>query len=88
MKITENAHKQFQLDLNKRNKPGSGIRIFTSGSCCFPTLEMDIVDKACAGDKIITVDDLDFFFGGEAKEIRGKLTIDYTEGNYKFGIAR
>ena len=88
MKVTESARKQFNQKLAHLDSPGTGVRIYTTSGCCFPTLLMDVGDQAHIGDKLMTVEEIDFFIADEAKQIINKLIIDFTDDQFKFGLGR
>ena len=84
MKVTDNAIKQLQQELNQLDTPGSGIRIFTTSGCCGPSLQMNVSKLANSNDQIIVIDEVNFFIDPEAVILITSLTIDFINGRFKF----
>ncbi|NWJ51234.1 MAG: hypothetical protein HXX14_10245 [Bacteroidetes bacterium] len=83
MKVTENAIAQFKNAIEQYNTLGCGVRLFTSSGCCSPALQMDIVNQVSVGDKILSINEVDFFVEPQADEMLSEVTIDFRENSFK-----
>ncbi len=84
MKVTDNAIKQFKSAIEQYNTPGSGIRLFAESGCCGPAIQMNIVNHLSVGDKIVTINGVDFFVESKAEQMLTGVTIDFRDKNFKF----
>ena len=83
MKVTEQAIEQFKNAIEQYNTPGCGVRLFTSSGCCGPALQMDIVNQLSVGDKMVSINDVDFFVEAQADQMLAEVTIDFRENSFK-----
>ena len=83
MKVTDNAAKQFKNAIEQYDVPGSGIRLFAGKGCCGPAIQMSVVNRASAGDKIINLDGVEFFVESEADQMLSEGIIDFRDENFK-----
>lgn len=83
MKVTEQAIERLKIAIEQYNIPGCGVRLFTSSGCCGPALQMDIVNQLSAGDKMVSIHDIDFFVEPQADEMLAEVTIDFRENGFK-----
>ena len=89
MKITEQALAQFKNAIHENDTPGAGIRLFVSAGCCGPAIQMSIEEHLSAGDKMLTINSVDFFIESQAEQMLSNITIDYRDDNFKLdGLKR
>lgn len=83
MKVTDNAIKQFKNAIEQYDLPGSGIRLFKGSGCCGPAIQISVVNHPSAGDKVVTINDIDFFVESHADQMLTEVTIDFRDENFK-----
>jgi len=64
------------------------IEIYEPALCCStgacgPALQMSIEDHLSAGDKMLTIEDVDFFIESQAEQILSDITIDFRDNSFK-----
>ena len=83
MKVTAQALEQLKEAVTQYNVPGAGVRIFSAQGCCGPALQMSIEDHLSAGDKMLTIENVDFFIESQAEQMLSDITIDFRENSFK-----
>jgi Fe-S cluster assembly iron-binding protein IscA len=83
MKITEQAQIEFKKALEEFNQPGAGIRVFSTQSCCGPSIQMDISTQAGVNETIISIDELDFYAATDLLPMLENITIDYGNNGFR-----
>jgi len=83
MNATPQALDQLKKTLNSEENPLAGIRISTQQGCCGPALQMAVTEKASTGDKVITIDSVNFFISSQAEGMIEGVTVDYGSDGFK-----
>ena len=83
MKITDEALFQFKSAISEHSSMGSAIRFFTATGCCGPSIQMDLVDQALPGDKLLSISEVDFYIESQAEQMLEEVTIDFKENNFR-----
>jgi iron-sulfur cluster assembly accessory protein len=77
--LTDNAVKRFKDLIGVKKTKDHGVRIFTTGGCCGPSLAMDIADGAKKGDLTLEKDGVKVFLEKEANKLLSEATMDFSE---------
>ncbi len=89
MKVTSIAIEQLSKALENQESTTSGIRVFSQEGCCGPGLQMAIADKASPGDKVITVENVNFFVDDQAEKMLEGVTLDHGSNGFRLeGLKR
>ena len=89
MKVTPKALEELAKALENGGSTLSGIRIFSQEGCCGPGIQMVIADKASEGDKVISIENVNFFVDEEAEKMLEGVTMDYGPNGFKLeGLKR
>ncbi len=89
MKVTSKAIEQLNKALDNLENPKSGIRVFSQEGCCGPGIQMVVADHASPGDKVITIEKVNFFVDNEAGKMLEGVTLDYGTNGFKLdGLKR
>jgi len=84
MHVTPKAIKELRKILDNSENPGSGIRIFTQQGCCGPGIQMALAGSASSGDKVISIENIDFFIENEAEKMLEEVQLEHGAGGFKF----
>lgn len=83
MKITEPASNELKTVLKNVDNPNSGIRIFaTEGSCCGPSIQMDIAEKIGLGETAVNISGINFFIDNTLEEKLLTVTLNFNDGMF------
>ena len=75
--------------MNSEENPNAGIRIFTQQGCCGPALQMSVAEKPSAGDKQITIEEINFYIAPAASDMLDGVTLDYGPNGFRLeGLKR
>ncbi len=89
MKVTPSAIEELSKVLTQLENPQAGIRVFAQEGCCGPGLQMSLADTIATGDKLRTIDNVNFFIDEKAEEMLEGVTIDYGSDGFKLdGLKR
>ncbi len=89
MKVTSIAIEQLSKALENQEAPTSGIRVFSQEGCCGPGIQMAVADQASPGDKVITIENVNFFVDDGAEKMLEGVTLDYGTNGFKLdGLKR
>jgi Fe-S cluster assembly iron-binding protein IscA len=83
MKVTEQALAQFKKAIQSHDKPGAGIRLTASAGCCGPLIQMSMAEHLLAGEKMLSIDGVDFFIEPQAEQMLSNIIIDFREDGFK-----
>lgn len=83
MKITEQAQLELKKVLDGYDKPGAGIRIFSSKGCCGPSIQMDIAMNVSTNETTISLQEIDFFVANDLLNTVENVTIDYGTNGFR-----
>ena len=83
MNATPQALDQLKKALNSEENPLAGIRISAQQECCGTALQMAVTEKASTGDKVITIESVNFFISSQAEELIEGVTVDYGPDGFK-----
>ena len=83
MNATSQALDELKKVLNSEENPLAGIRIFTQKGCCGPSLQMSIEEKISKGDKLITLDSINFYISPSAEEMIDEVTLDFGPNGFR-----
>lgn len=83
MKITEQAQAELKKALYNFNKPGAGIRVFSSQGCCGPSIQMEIAAHLEVGETLLTQNEIGFFVNGDLLTKLAEVTIEYGENGFR-----
>lgn len=83
MNATPQALEQLKKTLNSEENPLAGIRISAQKGCCGPALQMAVTEKSSTGDKVITIESINFFISPQAEELIEGVTVDYGSTGFK-----
>lgn len=82
MNISENAVAKLKEIILESENPLLGVRVFTIQSCCGPSIQMSLIDKATEGDSIISIDGVDFHIESNANPILKTINIDFKDEQF------
>ncbi len=77
MKVTPIAIEELSKVLAETNNPQAGIRVFAQQGCCGPGLQMSLEENISVGDKMVTIDNVNFFVEEQAESMLEGVTVDY-----------
>jgi iron-sulfur cluster assembly protein len=84
LEITPTAIQEFKQLLAGRENTGKSIRIFSvGGSCCGPSVGMDMVQSGQQDDETLERDGLVIYLEKKASTALDGVTIDYSHGPRK-----
>ena len=83
MNATSPALDELKKVLKSEANPEAGVRIFTGKGCCGPSLQMSVEEKAIIGDKLITLDSVNFYIAPSAEEMIDGITLDFGPNGFK-----
>ena len=82
MKITEQAQVELKKALYSFNKPGAGIRVFSTQGCCGPSIRMDVAMHITVGETVINLEGIEFFVANDLLTKMADVTIEYGWNNF------
>ena len=85
--ITDSAATELNKLLEKEEKSGSGLRIFTAGSSCSGTqygLAFD--NKPKEGDEVLDCNGITVYLDNKTKEELDEAEVDYIKSDYGEGF--
>ncbi len=89
MKVTSKAIEELNKALDNLDNPKSGIRVFSQEGCCGPGIQMAVAEQASPGDKVISIENVNFFVDDQAKKMLEDVTLDYGTNGFKLdGLKR
>ncbi len=83
MKVTPSAVEELSKVLAETDNPQAGIRVFAQQGCCGPALQMSIAENITAGDKMLTIDHVNFFIDEKAEKMLEGVTIDFGPNGFR-----
>ena len=83
MKVTTSAIEELSKVLAQSENPQAGIRVFAQDGCCGPGLQMSIAESMTTGDKMRTIDDVNFFIDEKASAMLEGVTIDFGPNGFR-----
>jgi Fe-S cluster assembly iron-binding protein IscA len=83
MKITEQAKVELKNALASFDKPGAGIRIYSTQGCCGPSIQMDLSTQVEQNETQISMEDLDFYIANDLLPTLEGVTIDYGYNGFR-----
>jgi len=83
MKVTPIALMELKKILDSEESPLAGIRIFAQQGCCGPALQMSVTQLASHGDKVVSLDSVNFFVDPMAEEMLEGVAIDFGPAGFK-----
>ena len=83
MNATPQALEQLKKALNSEENPLAGIRISTQQGCCGPALQLAVTKKASNGDKVITIESVNFLISSQVEEMIEGVTVDYGSDGFR-----
>lgn len=83
MNATSPALDELKKVLKSEENPQAGVRIFAGKSCCGPSLQMSVEKEALTGDKLITLDSVNFYIAQSAEEMIENVTLDFGPDGFK-----
>ena len=83
MKVTPSAIEELSKVLVQLDNPQAGIRVFAQDGCCGPGLQMSLADTITTGDKLLTIDNVNFFIDEKAAEMIEGVTIDFGPSGFR-----
>lgn len=83
MNITPNALKELKNVLNSKKNSALGVRIFAAYGNCGNLLQLELGVKLITGEKVVTVDSVNFFIEESNVKFLKELTIDFISGNFE-----
>ncbi len=84
MNVSAIAIEELNKVLKQAENPQAGIRIFAQQGCCGPGIQMVLAEHATPSDKVISIENIDFFVDKEAEKMLEGVTLDY--GNKGFRL--
>ncbi len=89
MKVTPSAIEELSKVLSQTENPQAGIRVFAQDGCCGPGLQMSVAENVPAGDKVVSVDNVNFFIEEKAEDMLTEVTIDFGPQGFRLeGLKR
>ncbi len=89
MKVTPSAIEALSKVLTQNENPKAGIRVFAQDGCCGPGLQMSVADDVSSGDKVVTVENVNFFVEEGAEPMLEGVTIDFGPQGFRLeGLER
>lgn len=89
MKVTPAALEELSKVLTQTDNPKAGIRVFAQDGCCGPGLQMSIAENVLPGDKMVSVENVNFYIEGKAEEMLNGVTIDFSNHGFRLeGLKR
>ena len=83
MKVTTSAIEELSKVLAETDNPQAGIRVFAQQGCCGPGLQMSLEENISAGDKMLTIDNVNFFVEEQAETMLEGVTIDFGPNGFR-----
>ncbi len=83
MKVTKEALNEFSKVLTQTDNPQAGIRVFSEAGCCGPGLQLSVAGQMPPGDKLVSIDEVNFFVEEKAEEMLKGVTIDFGERGFR-----
>ena len=83
MEVTPKALEEIRKMLNLEQNPSKGIRISIHSGSWGPKPQMSVSDKELEGDKIVSIDGVNFFFDKSTEKILSGNIIDYNANGFK-----
>lgn len=83
MEVTPKALEKIRKILNLEQNPSKGIRITIQSGSWGLKPDMSVVEKILEGDKIVSIDAVDFFFDKSTEKILSGYIIDYNANGFK-----
>ncbi len=89
MKVTPSAIEELSRVLTQIENPQAGIRVFAQDGCCGPGLQMTLADNLPPGDKVVSVQNVNFFIEEKADPMLEGVTIDFGPQGFRLdGLKR
>lgn len=83
MNATPQAIDELKRVLNSEENPLVGVRIFTQNGCCGPSLQMSVAENVSTGDKLITLNSVNFYISPSAEEMINGVTLDFGPNGFR-----
>ena len=83
MNVSSIAIEELNKVLKQAENPQAGIRIFTQQGCCGPGIQMVHADQASQGDKVISIENINFFIEDKAEKMLEGVTLDYGDNGFR-----
>jgi len=83
MNVTPKAIEELKKLLNRKKNPEMGVRIFAAYGNCGNLLQLEVGVKLITGEKVFTVDSVNFFVEESNVKFLKELTIDYKSNNFE-----
>jgi Fe-S cluster assembly iron-binding protein IscA len=83
MKVTPNALKELKKVLDSKKNSILGVRIFAAYGNCGHLLQLEVGVKQITGEKVVTVDSVNFFVEESTVGLLKKLTIDFISNKFE-----
>lgn len=89
MKVTPIAIEELSKILTETENPEAGVRVFAQDGCCGPGLQMSLEEKIGADDKMLTIENVNFFVEAQAETMLEGVTLDYGPQGFRLeGLKR
>lgn len=83
MNITDQAAIELKKIIAEFDKPGIGVRIFSTAGCCGPSIQMDIAPHVGSEETIISIHDIEFFVSNDLISQLTEVTIEYGSNGFR-----
>ena len=83
MNITDQAAIELKKVMGEFDKPGTGVRIFSTAGCCGPSIQMDIAPHVGNEETIISIQDIDFFIANDLISQLAEVTIEFGSNGFR-----
>lgn len=83
MNITDQAAIELKKIMTEFDKPGTGVRVYSTTGCCGPTIQMVIAPNVGNEETIISIQEIDFFVANDLISRLAEVTIEYDSNGFR-----
>ena len=82
-KVSAQAAEQFKEIIASLEERPAGVRIYSGGGCCGPSVQMELAEAIRPGEIQVDVEGVPFFIAPDFLPELSMVTIDFTEGGFR-----
>lgn len=83
MNITDQAVIELKKIMTEFDKPGTGVRIFSTVGCCGPSIQMDIAQHVGSNETVLFIQDIEFFIANDLISQLADVTIEIGSNGFR-----
>lgn len=82
-RVSDKAAEQFKEILASLEERPAGVRIYSGGGCCGPSVQMELAEAIRPGEMEVNLEGVPFFVTPGFLPELNTVTIDFTDGGFR-----